>query len=229
MSRGGGELNLQAALPLAKQADVEQYWPGTVLDVLGARIRYAPGWLSEVDAAQAFVALQQEVPYSRHQVRLFGRVMFAPRYSAWIGDPGAHYSYSQTRHLPLPWTPTLLRLRTRLQQELGCAFNSVLVNRYRDGQDSMGWHADDERELGPEPVIASISLGALRRLRFRARSPATGRFDVELANGSLLLMSGTTQAHYQHAIDKTRKPIAERINLTFRQILPVAGSILPSA
>ncbi|MEZ5466809.1 MAG: alpha-ketoglutarate-dependent dioxygenase AlkB [Lysobacterales bacterium] len=191
------------------------------LGLPGASVSYRRVWLPAAVADSAFDALLQEVPYSQHRVRMFGREIPAPRLSAWIGDPGAAYRYSRVRHEPLPWTCTLQSLRVRLQDDLGCTFNSVLVNRYRSGADSMGWHADDEAELGPEPVIASVSLGATRAMRFRARAPASIRHSLALEHGSLLVMAGQTQALYQHAIDKTRTPMAERINLTFRLIRPV--------
>lgn len=191
------------------------------LGLPGASVSYRRVWLPAAVADAAFDALLQEVPYSQHRVRMFGREIPAPRLSAWIGDPGAAYRYSRVRHEPLPWTCTLQSLRERLQDDLGCAFNSVLVNRYRSGADSMGWHADNEAELGPAPVIASVSLGATRSIRFRSRSPEAIRLSLALEHGSLLVMAGQTQALYQHAIDKTRTPMAERINLTFRLIRPV--------
>ena len=191
------------------------------LELPGASVGYRRDWLTAADADAALDALMQEVPYTQHRVRMFGREIPAPRLSAWIGDPGAAYRYSRVRHEPLPWTCTLQSLRERLQDDLGCAFNSVLVNRYRSGADSMGWHADDEAELGPAPVIASVSLGATRSIRFRSRSPEAIRLSLALEHGSLLVMAGQTQALYQHAVDKTRTPMAERINLTFRLIRPV--------
>ena len=161
--------------------------------------------------------LLAEIPWSQHQVRIFGRDLPSPRLSAWIGDPGASYTYSRVRHEPLAWTPTLVLLRSQLRAEFGIDFNSVLANRYRDGRDSMGWHADNEAELGAEPIIASISLGATRQMRFRSRAAgARGSVALALEHGSLLWMAGGTQQHYQHAINKTRASVGERINLTFR-------------
>lgn len=188
----------------------------------GADVLYQPGWMPPAEAGALKQRLVHEIPWSQHRVRLFGRELPSPRLSAWIGDSGAVYTYSRVRHQPAPWTPTLAQLRERLQAELGAQFNSVLANRYRDGRDSMGWHADDEPELGPEPLIASISLGATRHMRFRARDrSAAGAID--LADGSLLLMGGHTQARYQHAVDKTRAETGERINLTFRWIHPAGN------
>ena len=109
-------------------------------------------------------------------------------------------------------------MRTRLQDETGSPFNSVLVNRYRSGADAMGWHSDDEPELGAQPVIASLSLGAARRFAFKHRHDAALKQTLELGHGDLLLMGGDTQRHYKHALPRTVKPVGERINLTFRQI-----------
>jgi len=204
--------------------------PGMVdLELPGASVSYLREWLSVSSADAVFGALLEEVPYTQHRVRMFGRELPAPRLSAWIGDPGAAYRYSRVRHEPLPWTRTLQCLRERLQDDLGCAFNSVLVNRYRGGADSMGWHADDETELGTDPVIASVSLGATRAMRFRARPPGSFRQSLPLEHGSLLLMAGQTQARYQHAIDKTRAALGERINLTFRLILDTSSKRLRDA
>ena len=182
-----------------------------------ADVRYQPDWLPEAAADVLLRALIDEIRWTQHHVRIFGRELPSPRLSAWIGDPGASYTYSRVRHEPLPWTPTLALLRSRLHVEFGTDFNSVLANRYRDGSDSMGWHADDEPELGAEPVIASVSLGATRQMRFRRRrGDGSAPVAVALEHGSLLWMAGRTQQFYQHAIHKTRTEVGERINLTFR-------------
>lgn len=186
-----------------------------------ADVLYQPGWLPPAVAGALMQRLLREIPWTQHQVRMFGRELPSPRLSAWIGDADAVYTYSRVRHQPAPWTPALAQLRERLQVELGARFNSVLANRYRDGRDSMGWHADDEPELGREPLIASISLGAVRRMRFRARDRSAVAA-IDLADGSLLLMGGRTQTLYQHAVDKTCADTGERINLTFRMILPAS-------
>ena len=195
--------------------------PAQRIELPGADITYTRQWLDSTAASAAFEQLLVEVPYSQHRVRMFGRELPSPRLSAWIGDPHASYVYSRVRHEPLPWTPTLVQIRARLLDELGVSFNSVLVNRYRNEQDSMGWHSDDEPELGNAPLIASVSLGAGRQLRFRSRIAGGPRASVDLENGSLLLMGGGTQNNYLHAMMKSRRPITERINLTFRSILVI--------
>ncbi len=175
------------------------------------------GWLARTEADAAFVALLAEVPWEVHHIRLFGRSVASPRLSCWIGDADASYTYSGERFEPKPWFPGLLALRARLEGELDARFNSVLANLYRDGRDAMGWHRDDEPELGAAPLIASVSLGATRR--FLLKDETGSRHAIELASGDLLLMSGRSQQHYRHALPRTAKPVGPRINLTFRRIV----------
>lgn len=192
------------------------------LPLADADVRYAPGWLCRKDADELFERLRGEIPWERHRLRMMGREIDAPRLSCWIGDPGATYVYSRSRFEPRPWTPALRRLRERVEQACQARFNSVLANLYRDGQDSMGWHSDDEPELGAQPVIASLSLGAERRFRFRRRVPrgtrAAQASGITLSHGSLLWMAGDTQRHYQHDLPKSAGVSQPRINLTFRLI-----------
>jgi len=162
--------------------------------------------------------LRHGIDWRDEEILLFGRRVAVPRRVAWYGDPGASYTYSGTPHHPEPWTPALTCTRDRVQELTGARFNAVLLNLYRDGRDGMGWHADDEPELGPNPVIASVSLGATRRFCLRHRRRRDLRIDLPLAHGSLLLMSGATQHHWVHALPKTTAPVGERINLTFRWV-----------
>jgi alkylated DNA repair dioxygenase AlkB len=188
------------------------------LDLPGADLRWLPGWLAPAEAAALFAHLLTAVNWEVHRIRLFGKLVDSPRLSCWIGDAQASYRYSGTRFAPHPWPPALQPLRERLAVETGVAFNSVLANRYRDGRDAMGWHSDDERELGPRPLIASLSLGATRRFVLRHREEPALRQALELSAGGLLLMGGETQRLYRHALPRTAKPVGERINLTFRKI-----------
>ncbi|KAB7768023.1 alpha-ketoglutarate-dependent dioxygenase AlkB [Xanthomonas sp. LMG 12461] len=188
------------------------------LDLPGADLRWYPEWLDPAVAAALCAQLLQDVTWEVHSIRLFGKLVDSPRLSCWIGDADASYRYSGTLFAPHPWPAALLPLRARLAAETGVAFNSVLANRYRDGRDAMGWHSDDERELGPTPVIASLSLGATRRFVLRHRQQPALRQALELTSGGLLLMAGDTQRLYRHALPRTAKPVGERINLTFRRI-----------
>lgn len=181
-------------------------------------IRLVPGWLQEGEADRLVAQLLEAVQWEVHRLRIFGREVDAPRLSSWIGDADARYRYSGVGFVPRPWPGCLLPVRARLAQELGVDFNSVLANRYRDGRDSMGWHRDDEPELGPCPSIASLSLGATRRFVLKSTDPSGPRLALDLPHGSLLVMGGDTQARYRHALPKTRRPVGERINLTFRRI-----------
>ncbi len=184
---------------------------------------YHATWLPQSDASALYEELASVICWSRHRLRVFGREVDAPRLSCWIGDHNADYRYSGTSFRPEPWPAVLAPVRDAVSQAAGVAFNSVLANLYRDGQDAMGWHSDDERELGPEPIIASLSLGATRRFVFKARRPdAEGQFArhvLALPHGSLLIMRGATQACFRHALPRTTRPVGPRINLTFRQIL----------
>ena len=193
--------------------------PLSALDLHGADIAFDPAWLPQGSADALFVTLRAAIPWQVHRIRLFGREVDSPRLSCWIGDADAVYTYSGTRFEPRPWPQALLPIRARLTREVGIDFNSVLANLYRDGHDSMGWHSDAEAELGPRPVIASLSLGAVRRFVLKSRSGAGLKQAIELPHGSLLLMRGETQRNYRHALPRTTRPIAARINLTFRRIL----------
>ena len=189
---------------------------GQAVDLPGACLAFDPDWLGAGEAWALFEALHAQLPWERHRITVYGRTLDAPRLSCWIGD--AAYTYSGTRFDPHPWPGALADVRARLERELHAGFNSVLANLYRDGRDSMGWHSDDEPELGVQPVIASLSLGATRRFVLKHRSDPSRKVALELPRGSLLLMRGATQANYRHALPRTAKPVGPRINLTFRRI-----------
>lgn len=174
------------------------------------------GWLGE-EASSFFERLKAETPWESETLTLFGRKVTAPRLISWHGDAGTAYGYSGVRHEPKPWTPALRQLKARVEKAAGVRFNSALLNLYRDGRDGMGWHADDEPELGPRPVIASLSLGATRRFQLR-RKDGTETLDYELASGDLLLMKGDSQRLWRHRVPKTAKKVLPRINVTFRRI-----------
>ncbi|WP_046244443.1 alpha-ketoglutarate-dependent dioxygenase AlkB family protein [Hymenobacter terrenus] len=191
-----------------------------------ADLLFEPTFLPAAEADALLAHLTAEVAWEQRSIRLFGQQVPQPRLTAWYGDTAARYTYSGLTWEPRPWTPTLLALRQRVEAATGTPFNSVLLNRYRDGRDSMGWHSDDEPELGPAPAIASLSLGATRRFRLRPYRAqfraglAEAPFGLDLPNGSLLLMRGPTQQYWQHALPKTTRPVGPRLNLTFRWVMP---------
>jgi len=191
----------------------------TLLPLADADLAFDPHWLGASDAQALFANLHATIRWETHRIRLFGREVDSPRLSCWIGDPDAAYTYSRTRFEPRPWPGALVPIRRRLRSETGVDFNSVLANLYRDGQDAMGWHSDSEPELGAQPVIASLSLGAARRFVLKHVDDPARKLALELEAGSLLLMRGDTQRCYRHALPRTAKPVGARINLTFRKIL----------
>jgi alkylated DNA repair dioxygenase AlkB len=163
--------------------------------------------------------LMDDTDWRQEYITIYGKTHPQPRLVAWHGDAGASYTYSGLRHEPLPWTATLALLRDRVQALSGHTFNSVLLNYYRDGRDSMGLHADDEPELGEHPVIASLSLGEERTLYFKHRTRRElSIFNLPLPATSLLIMAGGTQANWKHGMRKLTRDCGPRMNLTFRRV-----------
>lgn len=165
-------------------------------------------------------SIDRTVHWQQEELVLFGRRHTLERRVAWYGDPGMAYTYSGVKRNPLSWPPELLVLRETISAISGSRFNTCLLNRYANGAQGMGWHSDDEPELGPEPVIASISLGAERPMRFRHKQSGHTE-EVLLEHGSLLLMRGATQKCWKHALPVRKRVPGLRINLTFRHILPL--------
>lgn len=175
-------------------------------------------FIPQRDQAGIYHTLLNEVAWHEEQYLIYGKSVTAPRLVAWYGNPEASYRYSGITHPPLPWHPLLLKLKLDIEKLCKHDFNSVLCNLYRDGNDSMGWHADKEEELGVNPYIASLSFGDDRLFKFR-HNKSKQTVDVVLAGGTLLLMGGELQHHWRHALPKTKKPKQPRINLTFRKII----------
>ena len=197
--------------------------PGTVFAIPDGEVRYVPGVFDAALADELFRNLRQGIAWRQEEIMIFGQRRLVPRLVAWHGDPGADYRYSGVLHQPAPWTPDLQRIRSAVEELSDWRFNSVLLNLYRDGRDGMGWHSDDEPELGAEPVIASVSLGATRRFCMRHRKRRKEVHSIDLEHGSLLLMQGSTQHQWLHSVPKTTRPVGERINLTFRRVSPASG------
>ncbi|WP_205500503.1 alpha-ketoglutarate-dependent dioxygenase AlkB family protein [Rufibacter psychrotolerans] len=191
---------------------------GFRLPLPDAEVYLLPEFIPKEDRSALQQALDVNVAWRQEKIRMFGRQVDQPRLTAWYADAGKAYTYSGLTWQPLPWLPELTELRTRLESATGAAFNSVLLNLYRHGQDSMGWHADDEPELGQNSIIASLSLGQERTFAFRHRQQKELKHQLVLPSGSLLLMAGPTQHFWHHQLPKTTKPQQPRINLTFRFI-----------
>ena len=171
-------------------------------------------------AGNLLTELAEEIPWVQNKIKFYGKESLVPRLESWHGDEGMSYTYSGIRMDAKPWTKNLLMIKESIEPLAKTTFNSVLINYYRDGKDRVAWHSDDEKELGKNPVIASVSLGAERKFKLRHKKYKENQLkhEVFLQNGSLLLMSGSTQHHWLHEIPRTAKPIGPRINLTFRVI-----------
>ena len=188
-----------------------------------AELYYWPAFLGQEEAQTCLIDLQQSLAWRQDEIVIAGKTIPVPRLNVWYGDERASYTYSGIHFESLPWTVRLHQLRDRIEQQvradtsLAPAFNSVLANWYRHGQDSVAWHADDEPELGSDPLIASLSLGATRRFCLRHNTRGD-RFELPLTSGSLLVMAGRTQHHWQHQVPKEQGVTEGRINLTFRRV-----------
>ena len=183
-----------------------------------ASLEYDPSFLTLKRADDLFDALLKDIPWKQDMITVFGKTYPQPRLTALFGNNGKSYSYSGIRMQPEPFPPILDVIRLELEARCQHSFTTCLLNLYRNGSDSNGWHADDEKELGPNPVIASVSLGADRAFHLKHRNEKALRYRMTLEHGSLLVMSGTMQHHWLHQLPKTRRPVGERINLTFRYL-----------
>lgn len=179
---------------------------------------YKPDLFSLAESQRFFRSLKEEIKWRHEPIVLFGKQIMQPRLTAWYGDEDKVIRYSGITMQPLPWTSALHEIKNRVESFSGVTFNSVLLNQYRNENDSMGWHRDNEKELGPNPVIGSVSFGATRAIHFRHADDPKLKKIVPLSDGSCLLMQGSTQHHWYHSLPKLKKPINPRINLTFRII-----------
>lgn len=211
-----------AGLPLAVSLDVIEGPAASGVELPLIHSRLFPAWCgNEADAWLA--CLRCELDWQTEDIMLFGKFRQVPRLSAFYGDSAVRYRYSGVLHHALAWHPLLERIRDRLASELSLRFNAVLANRYRDGSDCVGWHSDDEADLGPDPVIASLSLGAARPFKLRHRWGLCPDQCLELEHGSLLLMLPPCQREWQHCLPRRKRIRHERINLSYR-LLQDGGS-----
>ena len=182
-----------------------------------ADVLYFARLFDPCEANSLFVQLQQNIEWQQEKIKLYGQVHDLPRLTAWYGDPAKTYSYSGISITSLEWIEALLEIKKRIESVSDYSFNSVLLNRYRNGSDGVSWHADDEPELGQNPVTGSVSFGEARPFELKHKTLDEKR-KIILENGSYLLMKGRTQHCWLHQIPKSKRVLGERINLTFRQI-----------
>ena len=179
---------------------------------------YAPGFAGDHDS-NWFHQLRRGIAWEQEVYTVFGREVTSPRLVAFAGEPGISYRYSGLDHIASGWPSILPDIHQRVEAASGEHFNCVLLNFYRSGQDSMGWHSDDEPTLGRNPVVASLSLGACRDFLIRRKGQKAGSEAIALASGSLLLMRGNFQHAWQHSLPKRARVSSPRINLTFRRVV----------
>ena len=189
-----------------------------LLNLPDAEILYYPHFFDTKAADVIFEQIKNKIPWQQDDIRIYGKTHPQPRLTALFGNEGITYSYSNIKMQPHPWSPLLQKIKSHVENVSNTNFTTVLLNQYRDGKDSNGWHADDEKELGTNPIIASISFGAERTFQLKHNSDKTLKKNIVLEHGSLLIMRGTTQHFWKHQIPKTSKAVGSRINLTFRVI-----------
>ena len=184
-------------------------------DLQDAEIQYYPNFFDTTTANDLFLKLQKEIIWQQDDIMVYGKTYAQPRLTALYGNQGKPYGYSNIVMQPHNWSPLLIYIKNEIETICEENFTTVLLNNYRNGKDSNGWHADNEKELGRNPIIASVSFGAERVFQLKHNSLDLKQ-NIILHHGSLLIMQGTTQHFWKHQIPKTAKPISERINLTFR-------------
>ena len=192
--------------------------PNPIITLEDAELLYHPTFYDSVESDRIFKTLLESIEWKQDKIMMYGKELPLPRLSAWYGDNNKPYTYSGITLNPLPWTDELLKIKDRIENEAKVKFSSVLLNRYRDGQDYVGWHTDAEKELGKNPVIGSVNFGATRKFQLRRIDDHKEKFEVELKHGTFLVMQGSTQHFWQHQVPKTATKIGEMLNLTFRVI-----------
>lgn len=178
---------------------------------------FFPNFFSKAESDLLLKGLRNNIVWKQESMNMYGKKIDFPRLTAWYGNNDKPYSFSGITLQPLPWTSEILTIKNKIEPVAKTVFNSVLLNLYRDGNDSISWHTDAERELGLNPVIASVNFGATRKFQLR-HIKTKEKLEIELTHGSLLIMQGELQHFWQHQVPKTSKSVGERINLTFRVI-----------
>jgi len=192
--------------------------PQELFKINGGEYLYIGNYFGIAEADQYLKALTDTIQWRQESMQMYGKQVLFPRLTAWYGESGMDYSFSGIKFVPNPWTEELLEIKAKTEAKTDVTFNSVLLNRYRGGQDSMSWHTDAEPELGVNPVIASVNFGASRKFQLK-HIQTDERVEIILTHGSLLIMQGEMQHHWLHQVPKTKQKIGERINLTFRVII----------
>ena len=190
---------------------------GIKISIPDADVVHFPSVFNTLEADYLLEQLLENVIWQQEKIKIYGQIHKLPRLTAWYGDEGKRYTYSGITVYSLNWINPLSEIKSRIEEVSGDLFNSVLINRYRDGSDSISWHADDEHELGPCPLIGSLSFGEARSFQMKHKF-RDEKFKITLEHGSYLLMKGNTQRNWLHRIPKSKRPLGERISLTFRQI-----------
>ncbi|MBC7643196.1 MAG: alpha-ketoglutarate-dependent dioxygenase AlkB [Flavobacterium sp.] len=189
-----------------------------IFDLQDADLEYYSNFFDQKKSNELFEKLKNEVPWQQDDITVFGKVYAQPRLTALYGNEGKPYGYSNIIMQPHHWSPLIMYIKNEIETVCNQNFTTVLLNNYRNGRDSNGWHADNEKELGRNPIIASVSFGAERVFQMKHNTIKNLKQNINLESGSLLIMKGTTQHFWKHQIPKTAKPVGERINLTFRII-----------
>lgn len=190
---------------------------GGLTPIRNGVLQYFPAFFGQVESDDFFKKLRTDVEWKQESMNMYGRQVNFPRLTAWYGDLDKPYSFSGIKLNPILWSNTLLSIKGKIEEKANTHFNSVLLNLYRNGNDSISWHTDAEKELGLNPIIGSVNFGATRTFQLR-HIKTKEKIEIELTHGSLLIMEGELQHFWQHQVPKTKHTVGERINLTFRVI-----------
>jgi alkylated DNA repair dioxygenase AlkB len=213
------EVEIQTTLSFGDLPEVTPKASAETLSMPDAEVVFYRNFFSTTEGDMLFEQLLRETKWRQDKIKYYGKEMNLPRLTAWHGEKGTAYTYSNIQMNPDPWTQTLLYIKEKVEGVAKANFNSVLLNLYRDGKDSVSWHRDNEPELGKNPVIASLSFGATRPFQLKHKlDKDMSKVSLDLSHGSLLIMQGATQEFWLHQIPKTSKPVGQRLNLTFRYI-----------
>lgn len=188
-----------------------------IIKIQNGEYVYVPNFFNKVTSDKYYEYMLHEIHWKQEEMNMYGKTIKFPRLTAWYGDFDKAYTFSGITLSPNKWTKELSEIKDKIEPKCNVKFNSVLLNQYRNGNDSISWHTDAEKELGRNPIIASVSFGAPRIFQLR-HMHSKQKIDIELKHGSLLIMLGETQHYWQHQVPKTRRAVHERINLTFRVI-----------